>query len=318
MTTNTTCQNLLAGEIDDPAPLYDYAPDKTAAIIFFIVFGLTSLVHIGQAIKFKTGWLWPVIFGALWETVAYIFRILSITKDPTSKSYFIPMTLLLLLAPLWLNAFIYMTMGRVVHYFLPGEKIIGLRASRLTLLFVGLDVTAFIVQVIGAVASTSSNASTSKTGFDIYTAGVALQQAFLIFFTYLVIVFHRRVIQPNRATVRTKSWKPTLFVLYLSIILLSIRIIYRIVNYASGTCSYIQQHEAFFYCLDSLPIFVAWVSWNFVHPGTVLKGLEAKFPKKNKKGMSDKEAALEMGNASFEMQNREQEAAPTQGYQYQR
>jgi hypothetical protein len=42
-------------------------------------------------------------------------------------------------------------------------------------------------------------------------------------------------------------------------------------------------HEAPFYCLEALPMFVALTLWNVVHPGKVLVGPDSEFPKKAKK-----------------------------------
>jgi L-2-hydroxyglutarate oxidase LhgO len=42
-------------------------------------------------------------------------------------------------------------------------------------------------------------------------------------------------------------------------------------------------HEAPFYCLEALPMFVALLLWNVCHPGRVLVGPDSEFPKKEKK-----------------------------------
>ena len=132
---------------DGNLPLYDYCPSKAAAVLFFVLFLGNLVSHIFLATKWRKAFCWVIIMGAIWETAGYAFRIISITNDPLSRTWFIPMTLFLLLAPLWLNAFDYMLFGRLVHYFLPGETIFGLKAKRLALLFVCLDIGAFFVQV---------------------------------------------------------------------------------------------------------------------------------------------------------------------------
>ena len=127
--------------------LYEYCPSEAVAIVFFAFFGGTLISHIFLAITWKKPFCWVVIMGAIWETLGYAFRAVSIADDPTSRTWFIPMTLFLLLAPLWLNAFDYMLFGRMVHYFLPGETILGVKAKRLALVFVCLDIAAFFIQV---------------------------------------------------------------------------------------------------------------------------------------------------------------------------
>ena len=132
---------------DGNLPLYDYRPSEWAAILFLGLFLGNLIAHIFLATKWKKAFCWVVIMGAIWETAGYASRIVSITQNPMSRPWFISMSLFLLLAPLWLNAFDYMLFGRLVHYFLPGETIIGLKAKRLALLFVCLDIGAFLVQV---------------------------------------------------------------------------------------------------------------------------------------------------------------------------
>ena len=53
------------------------------------------------------------------------------------------------------------------------------------------------------------------------------------------------------------------------------RIIFRLVEYSSGFTSTIPNHEAFMYCLDSLPMLTALVLLNISHPGAVMPGKES-------------------------------------------
>lgn len=79
----------------------------------------------------------------------------------------------------------------------------------------------FILQLAGAAITTSDDNSTINTGLHIYTAGVALQQFFIICFTVLSVIFRRRLSRecdPERA----KSVQPLLYTLYLSLALISV------------------------------------------------------------------------------------------------
>lgn len=78
--------------------------------------------------------------GALWETAAFIIRILAI-QNQSSQGLYTPQFVLILIAPLWINAFDYMVLGRMVHYFLPGRRILGFKPQRMALVFVLLDIT---------------------------------------------------------------------------------------------------------------------------------------------------------------------------------
>jgi hypothetical protein len=78
--------------------------------------------------------------GGLWQLVAFIFRIMSIDNQTNSTWYSI-WFVLILVAPLWINAFVYMVMGRMIYNFLPTHKLFGIKAWRFGLYFVLLDIT---------------------------------------------------------------------------------------------------------------------------------------------------------------------------------
>jgi hypothetical protein len=132
--------------------------------------------------------------GCTWETVSFAVHTLG-TRDQQNQAYAIVWQLLFLLAPLWINAFVYMTFARMAHYYLPeaNKKIRGFKASSIAVWFVWGDVVTFIVQAAGGVmASPGADINTVKIGLNIYLAGMALQQFFILIFLWLMIDFHVR------------------------------------------------------------------------------------------------------------------------------
>jgi len=124
--------------LDDPDNLWTYCPSLPAAILFSVLFGIITTYHIYQAHFFKKSFCWVLIMGAIWETAAFVIRCVAI-QNPTSQGAFDPQFLLILLAPLWINAFDYMLLGRMVYYYLPEKRLFGIRAERMALCFVILD-----------------------------------------------------------------------------------------------------------------------------------------------------------------------------------
>ncbi|MCJ1230205.1 hypothetical protein MMC12_006877 [Toensbergia leucococca] len=112
----------------------------SAALLFSILFALTTLAHIIQARIYRKNFCWVIIMGGLWETAGFITRTLS-TEHQSSSALAFPSQLLILLSPLWINAFDYVLLGRMMHYFLPGQKIAGIKARKLSIYFVLLDIT---------------------------------------------------------------------------------------------------------------------------------------------------------------------------------
>ena len=64
-----------------------FCPNIGAAYLFAILFALTFTAHIVQSIIYRKGYSWVVAMGALWQTVCYIFRILSINHVENETYY---------------------------------------------------------------------------------------------------------------------------------------------------------------------------------------------------------------------------------------
>lgn len=191
-------------------------------------------------------------------------------------------------APLLTNAFAYMVMGRMIYNFTTRAKIFGVKAWRFTLFFVVLDVTAFLVQVAGAALASQKNLSNGQTLTDlhIYQGGVALQQIFIFVFLAASIKFHRTFASESPAAKKAQALR-LLYTVYAVLTLITLRILFRIAEYSKGLTSTIPNHEAYQYCLDSLPMFIALVLFNVVHPGKIMAGRESDFPsRKDRKNMA--------------------------------
>lgn len=65
------------------------------------------------------------------------------------------------------------------------------------------------------------------------------------------------------------------------------RIIYRLIEFASGFGSkitrHIAQHEFWQYCFDTLPMFFAIIVFHVYHPGKVFQGPDSDFPSRKEK-----------------------------------
>ncbi|KAK2809823.1 hypothetical protein FQN50_003463 [Emmonsiellopsis sp. PD_5] len=266
-----------------------YCPSFAAAVLFTVLFGLTTIVHIVQWVNFRKKFCWVITMSSLWETAGFALRSLSAQKI-TGLWHFIPQQLLIILAPLWLNAFVYMVLGRMIHFFLPGEKIFGISARRLTLIFVLLDIVAFLVQGSSSSLMSSDDLKMVDIGIKIYMGGIALQQLFIILFFILAGRFQHQMnhLELHHTTPTHHPWRPLLYALYTTLLLITMRIIFRLVEYSGGLESKIATSEAAFYVLDAAPMLIALVLLNVVHPGLVLVGEGSEFPKKEKKGKKGK------------------------------
>lgn len=128
---------------------YNYYPSFTAAIIFSLLFGITTLLHITQAFHHKKLRLcWVVSMGAAWEFASFSLRAASTRKQQSVPLAFVSQ-ILVLLAPMWVNAFVYMCLGRMIYFLHPEQKVWGVKGIKIAKIFVWLDVLSFLTQVGG-------------------------------------------------------------------------------------------------------------------------------------------------------------------------
>lgn len=311
---------------NDPSNNYNYCPSLTAAILFAILFALVTSAHIIQAFIYRHRPSWVLIMAGCWEISGYISRSISISHQ-TNSGVFIAQFLLILLAPLWINAFVYMVLGRMVHFFMIDDRIFGVRARRITLIFVLFDITAFVVQLVGGImtSGTDQPAHTVQLGLNIYTGGVALQLAFIAIFVCLALRF-QQLLKRQGSTEQNelKEWsitdpaqvaaatdlpaagqqhcssanrgyhqaKPLLRTLWVTLFLIILRNIFRLVEYAAGGINgnTMTRHEWYQYVFDAIPMFFAMVTLALYHPGRVLKGERSDFSEEDKSRRTDKKA----------------------------
>jgi hypothetical protein len=209
------------------------------------------------------------------------------TKNQQNISFATVSQILVLLAPMWINAFDYMLLGRMVYFFVPEKKIWKIKGIKIAKIFVWLDILSFLTQLGGGVLiSPGESESTQMLGIHLYMGGIGLQQFCILIFTTIAIKFHLIMKQQERTYQfpdgKPRNWRMLHYVLYASLALISTRIIFRLIEFASGldpSKNPIPFHEAYFMCLDALPMFVAIALMNIIHPGRVLQGEGSEFPK---------------------------------------
>ncbi|KAF2430366.1 hypothetical protein EJ08DRAFT_670506 [Tothia fuscella] len=256
---------------------YSLDPNFAAAIAFTVLFGMAALGHTVQAFVYKKRFCWVIVVASLWDTASFALRALG-AHDQQNDGYAIASEVLLLTAPLWINAFAYMVVGRMVYCFLPERKVYGIKAVWLAKSFVWLDIFSFIL------------------GMTIYRVGIAVQELFIILFLVLTQKFHSRMSQLDRAgqIPRRQRWRALIWTIYFVLALITMRIIYRFIEFSQGVSSSnpILAHEGYTFGLDALPMLLAAVLSNVVHPGIVLKSPEGEFPRlsrKEKKALKEEE-----------------------------
>ncbi|KAM5366799.1 hypothetical protein ACJZ2D_010339 [Fusarium nematophilum] len=282
---------------------YGFYPQWEDNTAFAVAFGLSTVVHLVQAVLLKKvcclfyvfrslrpvelmpfePFCWVIVMGASWECICFTLRALG-ARDQQEMTYVIVSTLLFLLAPLWINAFAYMIVARLVHFLHPQRSMMGISAQWLAKGFVTGDVICFVIQAAGgAMIADQNSEDNAELGRKVYMAGVSVQLALVVTFLVLHAFFHRDLVQNSRigkSRARNGWTKVLVWVIYIVLVLIMIRIIFRLIEFSQGVSSsnVILRHEEFPLYLDALPMLVAVFLLNFVHPGMVLAGPESAFP----------------------------------------
>lgn len=201
---------------------YNYDPSFEPAVAVAVIFGLLTITHLALGILFRKRFTWALIMGVLWETISFTMHALG-SRDQQQAAFAVAWQLLFLLAPLWINAFVYMTFARVVHFYLPDRKVWVIKSQSMSKYFVWADVAAFLVQAVGGVmASPGAEPNIIKTGLNLYLAGMGIQMFFIVCFVGLMIVFHRAALQMeangNTFNENKRSWKFLMYALYVALV----------------------------------------------------------------------------------------------------
>lgn len=175
--------------------------------------------------------------------------------------------LFILIAPALFAASIYMVLGRIIRG-LNADKHSLLKPTKLTMTFVLGDVLSFMIQGGGAGMSVVQNASLSKWAERIVILGLVVQIVIFGLFCTVSFVFHRRMIrEPTAESIGTiMPWESTLYMLYAVSLLIMIRSIFRIIEYAQGYTGYALSHEWTLYIFDTLLMWLVTVIYIWRYP----------------------------------------------------
>ncbi|KAF4335919.1 phospholipid-translocating ATPase [Fusarium beomiforme] len=283
-----TCTTAVPGKygrvpVDACNSNYFFDPSFAANLAFCVLFGMTTMVHLIQAILFKKKFCWVAIMGAAWETIGFAFKTLG-SRNQQNMTYLICGQLFFLLAPLWINAFVYMAVARMVYFRMPDRKLLGIKAIRMTLLFVWLDIILFLVQGAGgSMLSNNDDANAIRIGQKLYMGGVGLQLAVILIFSAITAFFYFKLRKLEGRSLGRMKW--LILTMLAVLILIAIRIVYRLVEFGPGVNEHNQLliHEEYPLGLDATPILTALVLLNIMHPGFVLRGPDSEFPKLSRK-----------------------------------
>jgi hypothetical protein len=181
--------------------------------------------------------------------------------------------MLILCAPPFVAASIYMVLGRIICAF-DAEHHSSIRTKWLTTIFVLNDVVCFLTQLAGAGVQITGDPHVMAIGKKAVLAGLIFALVVFGVFVWVAAAFHRRLDAEPTAVVREcprLRWKKYMWVIYVSCGMLMVRNLVRTVQFGSRKGSALNTEEAFIYVFDaalmagSILVLIVW------HPGRLVR-----------------------------------------------
>jgi hypothetical protein len=171
----------------------------------------------------------------------------------------------IVLAPVGLALADYLLVGRLI-------RLVGRQYSIVNLKFVEFgfiisDILSIGVQSSGAGLITSGNLDNMTIGIHILIGGLGINLVSFCFFAVVTVHLHWAIHRRKVDFTGREPWIKIFYALYLSMILLIIRSIYRIVEFSMGFRGYLAIHETYFYIFECLLIIFAFALFLPLHPG---------------------------------------------------
>lgn len=140
--------------------------------------------------------------------------------------------------------------------------------------------------------------------------GIGFQQLCIFLFLALAARLHIHLREQPNTPERSTAFR-LLYVEYAVVLLITIRIIFRLIEYSSGIQSSIPRHEVYQYIFDSTLMLFALALFNVFHPGRLMPGKESNMPKRKQRKAMKKQGQAPGGRAGeYMMLNKDRDPSP--------
>lgn len=271
MSSEAAMTNFTPGGGDDPRNPFHYMPSMAAAIVSLVFYSLSFIALSALTIWKRSWYMIPLLVGCLMEVIGYATRIPLAITPVGHLSLYIVMSAFIVIAPVFNAAVAYMLFGRLV--LAVGNQYSLIKPKVVTWIFLTFDIISFLIQSSGAglLSSAGENPEKAKLGENILLGGLGINLISFAIFCLQIFYFdyHTRkslTVVPGGG-LRQKGWRQFLYVIYFSSLLVLIRQIYRVIEFAQGFTGYLAVHELYFYIFDTVLIFVAGAIFIVFFPG---------------------------------------------------
>ncbi|KAI8966099.1 RTA1-domain-containing protein [Daldinia sp. FL1419] len=247
--------------------LWKYVPSLPAAIIFAILFAVTTGVHCYRLYRTKLWFCLPFAIGGAMEVIGYCARAVSNSRTGDLTPYIIQETLILL-PPALFAASVYMILGRIIRT-VHGEPYSLIRVNILTKVFVLGDVASFCVQSGGA--GLMAQSGQVDIGEKIVVGSLLIQIIMFGLFIITAVSFQTKYQKRkvDASVYDATGWKASMLMLYSVSALIMIRSIFRVVEFSAGRDGYLLSNEWTVYVFDSVLMLAVMVFFLVRYPNNL-------------------------------------------------
>ena len=269
--------------------LWYYVPNLPLAIAFAVLFAIVTAAHAWKLWRTRIWFCVPFVIGGVREfslaayqtPVVHVrkltpphlvevigFAVRAICHNTTgSLVNFLLQGIFLVLPPVFFAASLYMVYTRILRA--TGREDCSIITSRWsTRLFLIADFACLNIQGNGAGLFGSRTPKVQLAGQYIVSAGTAIHVLVFVAFVYLCVVFHRRFNAYLASSGNTTDipWRASLKMLYWTSAAITVRNVFRTVEYAMGNGEYLYSTEWPLYVLDSSPMLLVMIAFFIWYP----------------------------------------------------
>ncbi|KAI0051445.1 RTA1-domain-containing protein [Auriscalpium vulgare] len=262
----------------DPNSQYHYVPTEWVTIVFVVLFSISTIIHLGQMIRWRLWWLLPtVVLCGLLEIAGWSGRLWS-SLNVDLRSPFMLQIVATIIAPTPLVAANFVLLGRIIRRLGPRYSRLGPKLY--TTIFLTCDIIALIVQGGGGGIASGNSDSDARVGGNIMLGGIIFQLVAIICYAALAAEFLLRYVKdrpferhnaPDQPRGRTdKHMKILLGGMSLMTLFILIRSVYRTIELADGWNGKVISTQVLFNVFDGAMVTLAMYTLNICHPGCLL------------------------------------------------
>ncbi|KAF9517379.1 hypothetical protein BS47DRAFT_1433792 [Hydnum rufescens UP504] len=277
------------GNDRDSSILYGYTPSPHICVLFVVLFGITTIVHLFQAIRSRMWFLVPTTaLCGIGETIGWSARLWS-SRNVNEVTPFLMQICTTIIAPTFFSAANFITLGLIIERV--GRRFSYILPKYYAVIFIGADLVSLTVQGVGGemASSTIMNSGNPEKGGHIMLAGIVIQLAALVVYVIFAgsFLFHasgnksvrpappshsqeEMEMKPEPRSGLTPSVKTVMYGLAFSTLLLFIRAIYRTIELSNGWGGRVIRTQVYFNACDGAMVVLAMYTLNVLHPKKLL------------------------------------------------